>query len=69
MKTPFELRKQYKEETGNSFLMVEYALKEIADDEEWNCLTVEQYIEWLESKIYDPQINKDLFRIVNEFKT
>ena len=55
MKTPFELRKSYKEETGNSFMMLEFAFKMCADDDEWNSLTIEQYIEWLEEKVIETQ--------------
>jgi hypothetical protein len=51
MKTSFEIRKLYKEDTGEPFLNIEYAMNEIKDDDDWNALIIEAYIEWLESKI------------------
>ena len=57
MKTPFELRKLYKEETGNSFKIVEFAFKDLVYHEEWDTLTLEQYIEWLEEKVVKTQKN------------
>lgn len=51
MKTSPELRKLYKESTGNSFPNIEYALEIIRDDNEWYILTIEEYIGWLESQI------------------
>ena len=59
MKTPIELRKLYKEETGNPFCMIEYAMDEVADDNEWNSLTVTEYINWLEEKIINIQKRKN----------
>lgn len=52
MKTPFELRKLYKEETGNSFLAVEDSLAVISSKRkhEWRSIIIEEYIQWLESK-------------------
>ena len=49
MKTPIELRKLYKEETGQPFSNIEIAVLELEDD--WGILTLTEYIEWLEEKV------------------
>lgn len=52
MKTSVELRKLYKEETGEPFCNIEYSLNEVADDlGDWDALTIENYIMWLEEKV------------------
>jgi len=59
MKTPHKLKMLFKEETGHSFLQVQYAFKELEDDSdnEWNILTIEDYIIWLENKVIELQSN------------
>ncbi len=68
MRTPIELRKSFKEETGNSFMMIEFAFKEIADDEEWNALTITEYIEWLEEKLINTQKQADEYIRLHNYK-
>jgi hypothetical protein len=55
MKTPIELQKLFKEETGHPYLQVFYACKELEDDSdnEWNLLTIEEYVIWLQNKVIE----------------
>jgi hypothetical protein len=55
MNAPQKLQQLFKEETGNSYLQVGYAFIALLDDSdnEWNTLTIEQYIIWLENKLME----------------
>ena len=68
MKTPVELRIAYKEDTGNPFVNVEYALNEVADDNEWNSLTIMEYIEWLQNKVTETQKAADEYVRLHNYK-
>lgn len=68
MKTPIELKKLYKEETGNPFINVEYSLNEISDVNEWDSLTISEYVEWLEEKLINTQKQMDQIKILHNYK-
>ena len=55
MKTPVELRTAYKVETGNCYNPIVWAFKELESDSdtEWNALTIQEYIDWLEAKVIE----------------
>jgi predicted nucleic acid-binding Zn-ribbon protein len=63
-----ELHKLYKEETGEPYLQVEYAMNEVRDDNEWNSLTIEAYIEWLENKVTESAKEKDEAIYLHNYK-
>jgi hypothetical protein len=55
MKTPVELRTLYKVETGNCYNPITWAFEELESDSdtEWSALTIQEYIDWLESKVIE----------------
>ena len=53
MKTPIKLRQLYKEETGEAYSNLIYAMNEVRINEEWDALTIEDYITWLEDKVIE----------------
>ena len=55
MKTPVELQTDYKVETGNCYTPITWAFKDLESDSdtEWEALIIQEYIDWLESKVIE----------------